>query len=154
EVIFEITEFVARLAVNEQDLELFLANRDNPFDSVVIDLELAGTGLDLNHKGALPGLVLRGSMDELDAVGMAIARGLDLLGIEHTVGPGFFRLALLPLELDLELLPLKTMRRQFHLEPHGILDEDHIVDQELGEFQIARGLGASQSNGVKWHALA
>ncbi len=85
EVVLQVAELVAGLAVDVEDLELLLADRDDPLDPVVVGLELAGLGLDLDDEGPLAGRL--GPVDQLDALGLAVGGRVDLLGLEVACPP-------------------------------------------------------------------
>ena len=57
------------------------------------------------------------------------------------------------LEADDDLLTLEPAGQQLGLEPHRVVDEDDVVDQELGELQVPRGLDAPQADREERHAL-
>ena len=70
EVILQVAELVAGLALHQQHLELLLADGDHALDPVVLDLKLARLGLDLQDERALArGL---GPVHQLDPPGLAV----------------------------------------------------------------------------------
>ena len=49
--------------------------------------------------------------------------------------------------------PAKPVRQQLGLEPDQVVDEDDVVDQQVGQLQVAGRLGAAQADRVERHAL-
>ena len=88
-----------------------------------------------------------GAVDQLDPLGLAVLRGVDLFGGDlpilgvRTVGLG--RAFLEPHD---DLLAREPPGRELGLEPDGVVDEDDVVDQQLGQLQVARRLGAAQAD--------
>ena len=152
EVVLQVAELVARLAVDEEDLELLLADGDDPLDPVVVGLELAGPRIDLDDEGPLAGRL--GPMDQLDALGLAVAGASTSLVSSSRSAFGIVRAGLALFEPDDDLLSLEAPGRQLGLEPDGVVDEDDVVDQELGQLEVAGRLGAAQADRVERHSLA
>ena len=50
--------------------------------------------------------------------------------------------------------PWKAPGRELGLEPDGVVDEHDVVDQELGQLEVAGRLGAAQADREERHALA
>src|SRR5437764_615275 len=73
--VLEVAVFIARLAVDQQNLELLLADVDRADDLVVIRLEFARPGRDLQDVRDVPGLL--GPVADLDPRRLAVGRGLD-----------------------------------------------------------------------------
>lgn len=152
EVVLQVAELISRLAVHVEDLELLLADRDHPLDAIVIFLELAGLRINLDDVDLLAGYL--GSIDQLDAIGLAVAGRIDLLGFQDPVRPGIVAAGVPLFEPDRDLLALEPAHRQLGLEAYGVVDEDHVVDEEFGQFEIAGRLRAPQPDRVERHSLA
>ena len=57
------------------------------------------------------------------------------------------------LEADGDLLAGEPARQELGLEPDQVVDEDDVVDQQLGQLQVAGRLGAPQADRVERHPL-
>ena len=121
-------------------------------DPVVVGLELAGPRLDLEDEGALAGGL--GTVDQLDALGLAVAGASTSFDSSSWAVLGSCRAGLELLEPDRDLLALEAPGQQLGLEPDGVVDEHDVVDQELGQLEVAGRLGAAQADGEERHSLA
>ena len=58
------------------------------------------------------------------------------------------------LSRTVDLLALEAPGQQLGLEPDGVVDEHDVVDQQLGQLEVAGRLGAAQADRVERHSLA
>ena len=93
-------------------------------------------------------------IDQLHALGLTVGGGIDLRRFELVGRLGIARAGLELLEPDHDLLALKAPGQQLGLKPDGVVDEHDVVDQELGQLDVAGRLGAAQADREERHALA
>ena len=67
---------------------------------------------------------------------------------------GSLELGVALLQADRDLLAGEPARQQLGLEPDQVIDEDDVVDQQLGQLQVAGRLGVSQPDRVERDPLA
>ncbi len=152
EVVLQVAILVPGLAVDEQDLELLLANVDRPFEPVVLDLELAGLGLDFKNVGNFTRFL--GPVADLDPEGLAVGRGRDLQGLEVAHRLGIGRSLVFLAKTDHDFLAGEAARQELGLEPDQVIDEDDVVDEQVGQLEVASRLGVAQADRVERHALS
>ncbi len=84
EEVLEVAELVPRLVVDEEDLELLLADVDGPLEPVVGRVELAVLQVDLDDVSDLAGLLR--PVRDLDPLRLAVGRGLHGDRFEQSLG--------------------------------------------------------------------
>ena len=95
-----------------------------------------------------------GPMDQLDALGLAVAGASTSLDSRSRSDFGIVVPGSRSLSRTTTFWPWNPRAEQLGLEADGVVDEDDVVDQELGQLEVAGRLGAPQADGVERHSLA